>query len=63
MNVFSKPILHRKIRLAPVGCGRIAKNHTGAIAKLADHWELVDVCDIVPAHAAAQPGSRELTQD
>jgi UDP-N-acetyl-2-amino-2-deoxyglucuronate dehydrogenase len=54
MNVFSKPIVDRKIRFALVGCGRIAKNHFDAIQKLGDQCDLVDVCDInVDALAAA----------
>lgn len=39
-------ITDRKIRLALVGCGRIAANHFGAIEKHADRVELVDVCDV-----------------
>lgn len=53
MNVFPKPIVDRKIRFALVGCGRIAKNHFDAIAKLAGHCELVDVCDVAPQALAA----------
>jgi len=34
-----------KIRLAVVGCGRIAKNHFAAIEKHAENIELVAVCD------------------
>ncbi|HEY8608882.1 MAG TPA: Gfo/Idh/MocA family oxidoreductase [Noviherbaspirillum sp.] len=41
-------ITDRKIRLALVGCGRIAANHFGAIEKHADRVELVDVCDTNP---------------
>ena len=43
------PITHRKIRLALIGCGRIAANHFGAIAKHAEDIELVAVCDTNPA--------------
>ena len=39
-------ITDRKIRIAVVGCGRIAKNHFAAIAKHADNLELVAVCDV-----------------
>ena len=39
------PILGRKIRFALIGCGRIAKNHFGALAAHADRAELVAVCD------------------
>ncbi len=42
------PITGRKLRLALVGCGRIATNHFGAMEAHADHIELVDVCDIDP---------------
>lgn len=35
----------RKIRIAIVGCGRIAGNHFGSIEKHAEHLELAAVCD------------------
>ena len=35
-----------KIRIALVGCGRIAKNHIAAIGKHSEQLEIVDVCDI-----------------
>ena len=38
-------IRDRKIRLAVIGCGRISKNHFGAIAAHADTIELAAVCD------------------
>jgi UDP-N-acetyl-2-amino-2-deoxyglucuronate dehydrogenase len=41
-------ITGRKIRIALVGCGRIANNHFGAIESHADHLDLVDVCDLNP---------------
>lgn len=47
----------RKIRLALVGCGRIAKNHFAAIEQHKDRIELVDVCD-VDATALAQAVER-----
>jgi UDP-N-acetyl-2-amino-2-deoxyglucuronate dehydrogenase len=47
------PITDRKIRLALVGCGRIANNHIGAIEGHADRVELVDVCDIDHANLTA----------
>jgi UDP-N-acetyl-2-amino-2-deoxyglucuronate dehydrogenase len=56
----SKPITDRKIRFALVGCGRIAANHIGAIAKHAERCELTDVCDTDPARlaeAATQSGA------
>lgn len=46
MKAISSPIRDRKIRFALVGCGRIAVNHMSAIQGLAEHCELVDVCDI-----------------
>lgn len=51
------PIVNRKIRLALVGCGRIANNHLAAIESHNDSVELVDVCD-VNALALAQSVSR-----
>jgi len=42
------PIKDRKIRLALVGCGRIAKNHLDAIRELSADLELVGLCDINP---------------
>jgi len=45
--MYNYPLINeRKIRLALVGCGRIAVNHFGAIEKHADRVELVDVCDV-----------------
>lgn len=41
-------IQNRKIRLALVGCGRIATNHFNAIQQYADEIDLVDVCDVQP---------------
>jgi UDP-N-acetyl-2-amino-2-deoxyglucuronate dehydrogenase len=61
MNSPHAPVTGRKIRFALVGCGRIAKNHFEAIRKLADHCELVDVCDVDPsalADATATTGAR-----
>ncbi len=48
MQIYT-PITGRKLRLALVGCGRIAANHFGAMEGHADHIELVDVCDIDPS--------------
>lgn len=39
-------ITGRKIRIAIVGCGRISKNHFGAIEKHNDELELAAICDI-----------------
>jgi UDP-N-acetyl-2-amino-2-deoxyglucuronate dehydrogenase len=38
-------ITNRKIRIAIVGCGRISRNHFGAIEEHGDTIELVAVCD------------------
>lgn len=42
------PIKDRKIKVALVGCGRIANNHLGAMEKHADRMEVVEVCDVDP---------------
>ncbi len=61
-------ITNRKIRIAVLGCGRISKNHFGAIEKHRDRLELVAVCDTNPAtlkaHAETHgvPGFDDLTQ-
>ncbi len=47
------PITDRKIRVALVGCGRIARNHFAALQRHADRAELVAVCDNVPERAQA----------
>ncbi len=39
------PINNRKIRIALLGCGRIARNHLGAIAEHKDNLERVGLCD------------------
>lgn len=44
-----EPIKNRKIKVALVGCGRIANNHFAAIEKHQDRLDLVDVCDADPA--------------
>lgn len=41
-------IKDRKIKVAVVGCGRISKNHFGAIEQHADDLELAAVCDSDP---------------
>ncbi|MFP5391330.1 MAG: Gfo/Idh/MocA family protein [Gammaproteobacteria bacterium] len=48
MRTYPAAITDRRVRLALVGCGRIAANHLKAIAAHADRCELVDVCDIDP---------------
>jgi UDP-N-acetyl-2-amino-2-deoxyglucuronate dehydrogenase len=42
-------IRDRKIRIAVLGCGRIAQNHFGAIEQHSERLELVAVCDNNPA--------------
>ena len=44
MNMFEE-IVGRKIRIAIIGCGRIAANHFASIAQYPDDFELVGVCD------------------
>jgi UDP-N-acetyl-2-amino-2-deoxyglucuronate dehydrogenase len=51
------PITERRIRLALVGCGRIAANHVEAIERHAERAELVAVCDN-DASALAQAQQR-----
>lgn len=41
-------ITDRKIRIAVIGAGRIAKNHFGAIQQHTDHLELSAVCETNP---------------
>lgn len=48
-----EPIVGRKIRIAVVGCGRISRNHFGAIAAYPEDLSLAAVCDIDPAAAEA----------
>lgn len=52
----SSPIRDRKVRFALVGCGRISKNHIGALAAHGDDAELVDVCDVDPVVLQAAVG-------
>lgn len=55
------PIVNRKVRFALVGCGRIARNHFGALKTHADRAELVGICDVDPealATAAKETGAR-----
>jgi UDP-N-acetyl-2-amino-2-deoxyglucuronate dehydrogenase len=47
------PIVERKIRIALVGCGRIAQKHFEAIAAHNQRAELVAVCDTDPMALAA----------
>ena len=43
-----QPVSDRPIRIAVVGCGRIAANHIAAVAKHSGRIELVAVCDNNP---------------
>ncbi len=56
MIIYPAPIVNRKIRLALVGCGRISKNHFGAIEQHSKRIELVGVCDIDPFALEAAAG-------
>jgi UDP-N-acetyl-2-amino-2-deoxyglucuronate dehydrogenase len=49
-------IRDRRIRIAVVGCGRIARNHFAAISAHSDDLELVGVCDNDPAAREAHEG-------
>lgn len=42
----SEPVVGRRIRIAVVGCGRIAKNHFRAIEQHSENLDLVAVCDV-----------------
>ena len=61
-------IRDRKLRLALVGCGRIAQSHFGAVQAHAERIELVGVCDNRPAALQAAvdttgaPGYASLTE-
>ncbi|OFA09246.1 Gfo/Idh/MocA family protein [Duganella phyllosphaerae] len=46
MRQFCPAVTDRKLRFALVGCGRIARNHFGALAQHADRCELAAVCDV-----------------
>lgn len=54
------PIIDRPIRIAIVGCGRIAKNHFGAIERHAEDLELVAVGDANPAVLAAHADAHQV---
>ena len=54
-------IKDRKIRMALVGCGRIAANHFGAMEQHAQDIEIVDLCDVDPTaleKAVARTGAK-----
>ncbi len=50
-------IRDRKLRLALVGCGRIAQNHFAAIRQHTARVELIAVCDVKPEALAAAVAS------
>jgi UDP-N-acetyl-2-amino-2-deoxyglucuronate dehydrogenase len=62
------PITDRKIRIAIIGCGRIAKNHFGSIEKHHEHLDLAAVCDVdadqLALHVEAYkvPGYRDMEE-
>ncbi len=61
MHLKQPPIVGRPLRFAVVGCGRIAKNHFGAIDAHAGEVVLTDVCDVDPQaleRAASATGAR-----
>ncbi len=41
-------ITDRKVRIAIIGCGRISKNHFGAIEEHSNDFELCAVCEVEP---------------
>ena len=43
-SMFEK-IVGRQLRIAVVGCGRIAKNHLASILQFSDEFELIALCD------------------
>ena len=45
MHTILNTIKDRKIRIGVVGCGKIAAAHFNSLAKLADQFEVVSVCD------------------
>ncbi len=51
------PITGRRIRVALIGCGRIAQKHLEALERHHDNLELVGVCD-VDAEARAEAANR-----
>jgi UDP-N-acetyl-2-amino-2-deoxyglucuronate dehydrogenase len=48
MNYSLAPVISRPVRFAVVGCGRISKNHFGALKKHSERAELAGVCDTDP---------------
>ena len=58
---YGPAITGRKIRFALVGCGRIAKNHFGALDKHKDRVELVGICDTDPAALASATAATKAT--
>lgn len=60
MTETKRPIRDRRLRIAVVGCGRIAANHFAAIARHADDLELAAVCEVVPERLAHQAAQRKV---
>lgn len=61
MRSYPPSIVDRKIRFALIGCGRISKNHFGAISQHKERAELVGVCDVDQAaldKAVAETGAK-----
>jgi UDP-N-acetyl-2-amino-2-deoxyglucuronate dehydrogenase len=54
-------IVDRKIRIAIVGCGRIAKNHFSSVEKYPDDFELVSLCDNNSATLEQAIGEHKVT--
>lgn len=54
------PITVRKIKIGVVGCGRISKNHFGAIEQHSDELELAAICDIDRAVLAEHSAKYEV---
>ena len=57
MHHYPPAITDRKIRFALVGCGRIAKNHFGALRQHGERADLVAVCDVDPRALAEAAGN------
>jgi UDP-N-acetyl-2-amino-2-deoxyglucuronate dehydrogenase len=55
------PITGRRIRIAVVGCGRVSKNHFGAIEAHKEHLQLAAVCDVDPKVLAAHEAAHNVT--
>ncbi|MBP7565633.1 MAG: Gfo/Idh/MocA family oxidoreductase [Burkholderiaceae bacterium] len=56
MHTAFPTVTGRRIRIAVVGCGRISRNHFGAIEQFSDDFELVGLCDTDAAVLAEHAG-------